>query len=65
MIHAFEKVSGQKLHYTIGPKRDGDIEAIYADNSKAKSLLQWHCKYNLEDIMQTAWNWEQKLSVNG
>jgi len=60
-IHAFEKVSGVKLKYTIGPKRDGDVAAIYANNEKARKLLGWTPKYNLEDMMLSAWKWEQYI----
>jgi UDP-glucose 4-epimerase len=61
-IAAFEKVSGQKLRYTTAPRRPGDVEAIYANNEKARRELQWQCTYNLEDMMRTAWDWEKKLS---
>ncbi|HVM87655.1 MAG TPA: UDP-glucose 4-epimerase GalE [Puia sp.] len=63
-IKAFEKVSGVKLNYTIGPRRPGDVIAIYANNSLAKTKLGWSTKYNLEDMMLTAWKWEQKLKVD-
>jgi UDP-glucose 4-epimerase len=60
-IHAFEKVSGQKLNYEIGPRRPGDVIAIYANNDKAKKLLEWNPQYGIDDMMLTAWKWEQKL----
>lgn len=60
-IHTFEKVSGVKLNYEIGPRRPGDIVAIYANNDKAKKVLGWDPKYTLDDMMLTAWKWEQKL----
>ena len=60
-IHAFEKVSGVKLNYEIGPRRVGDIVAIYANNDKAVNDLGWNCKYGLDDMMLTAWQWEQSL----
>ncbi|HET9055905.1 MAG TPA: UDP-glucose 4-epimerase GalE [Chitinophagaceae bacterium] len=60
-IKAFEKVSGVKLNYTIGPRRPGDVVAIYANNDKAKKELGWQTKYSLEDMMRTAWDWEQRL----
>lgn len=60
-INMFEKVSGQKLNYKIGPRRPGDVVATYANNDKAKSLLGWNPEFNLEQMMQTAWDWEQKL----
>ena len=48
-IHAFEKVSGVKLNYEIGPRRPGDIVAIYANNDKAKSKLGWDPARRLEE----------------
>lgn len=61
-IQAFEKVSGVKLNYELGPRRAGDIVSIYANNDKAVQQLGWNCKYNLEDMMLTAWQWEQSLA---
>jgi UDP-glucose 4-epimerase len=63
-INAFEKVSGVKLNYTIGPRRPGDVVAIYANNDLAKKVLGWNPKYDLEAMMATAWKWEQKLNVD-
>ncbi len=61
VIKAFEKVSGVKLNYAIGPRRSGDVVAIYANNNKAKNELGWVPAYNLDDMMNTAWQWELKL----
>jgi UDP-glucose 4-epimerase len=61
VIHAFEKASGVKLNYEVGPRRSGDVVAIYANNNKAKTELGWVPKFNLHDMMETAWNWELKL----
>jgi UDP-glucose 4-epimerase len=60
-IKAFEKVSGKKLNYKLGPRRSGDVIAIYANNDLAKTVLQWKLKYGLEDMMKTAWDWEIKV----
>ncbi len=64
-IKAFEKVSGQPLNYEVGERRTGDVEAIYADNKKAVEELGWQVRYNLDDMMRTAWAWEQKLLHQG
>jgi UDP-glucose 4-epimerase len=61
IINAFEKASGVKLNYEIGPRRPGDVVAIYANNDRAKKLLGWNPKYSLQDMMETAWKWELKL----
>jgi UDP-glucose 4-epimerase len=63
-IRAFEKVSGVKLNYHIGPRRPGDVIAIYANNDLAKRQLGWHTEFGLEDMMSTAWKWEQKLKTD-
>ena len=61
VIAAFEKVSGVQLNYQMGPRRSGDVIAIYANNDKARSELKWNPQYNIEDMMSTAWQWELKL----
>lgn len=60
-IRTFEKVSGVRLNYEIGPRRAGDVIAIYANNNLAVTQLGWQIRYNLEDMMRTAWVWEQKI----
>lgn len=60
-IRSFEKVSGQKLNYEIGPRRPGDLVAIYANNDKAKTVLGWNPRYALDEMMDTAWKWELRL----
>lgn len=62
VIHAFESVTGQSLNYVITERRPGDVVAIYANYEKAKTQLSWEPKYNIEDIMRTAWEWEIKRS---
>ncbi|RYZ20324.1 MAG: UDP-glucose 4-epimerase GalE [Chitinophagaceae bacterium] len=60
-INAFEKVSGEKLNYEVGPRRPGDVVAIYANNDKARTELGWNPQYGIDDMMRTAWNWELRL----
>lgn len=59
VIRAFEEVSGLSLNYEIGPRRPGDVVAVYADRTKASSELGWQPAYEVKDIMRTAWKWEQ------
>lgn len=60
-INAFEKVTSQKLNYKIAPRRAGDVIAIYANNAHAVQSLQWDIKYDLDEMMRTAWKWELKV----
>ena len=61
VIHAFEKVSGQKLPYKIVGRRDGDITSAYANTDKANTVLGWKTQSTLEQAMSSAWKWEQKI----
>lgn len=60
-IRSFEKVAAMPLDYSIGPRRAGDVVAIYANNSKARHELGWQPCYSLDDMMLSAWKWQQHL----
>ncbi len=61
-IQSFEKVSGTKLDYKMGARRAGDVVSIYANNNKARKQLGWEIKYDLDDMIRTAWVWEKSLA---
>jgi UDP-glucose 4-epimerase len=61
-VHAFEKATNRTFKYRIGPRRPGDVVAVYANNDKVKNELGWIPQYSIEDIMRTAWAWEKKRS---
>ncbi len=58
VIKTFEKVTGKKIPYRITGRRPGDIAEIYAGTDLAEKELGWKAKYNLEDMLKTAWLWE-------
>jgi len=62
LVKEFIRVTGVKLNYSIGPRRAGDIEKVYADSAKSVKLLQWQTKFSIEDALKDAWNWEKKLN---
>lgn len=60
VLQAIEKVTGKKLDIQNKERRLGDPDAIYADNTKAKTMLGWEPKYTTpEAIIETAWKWHQ------
>lgn len=61
VIQAFEKASGQKLNYEIGPRRPGDVPQIYADVTKATQVLGFKTETSLEESLRNAWNWQKNL----
>ncbi len=64
LIAEFEKASGVKLNYRTGPRRPGDVIAIYANNDRARNMLGWVPKYDLHEMMATAWKWELRLKAD-
>ena len=61
VIHSFEKVSGKKLPYKIVGRREGDITSAYANTDKANTVLGWKALSTLDEAMDSAWKWEQKV----
>ena len=60
VLDSFERVSGKKLNYSIGPRRSGDIITAYAAIDKALKHFDWSPKYSLDDAVRSAWVWVQK-----
>lgn len=61
VIKAFEKVSNQRLNYKIVGRREGDITIAYANTDKANTVLGWKTELSLEQALESAWKWEQKI----
>lgn len=59
VIKSFEQTNKLIINYSIGPKRDGDIEKIYANGNLIKEKLGWEAKESLEESMKSAWKWEK------
>ena len=60
-VQAFERATGQKLNYKIGPRRAGDVPKIYADVTKATQELGFKTTSTLEEAMKSAWDWQLSL----
>ncbi len=60
IVKAFEEESGKKIPYKICSRRPGDVALCYADASKAKALLGWSAKKNINDMCRDSWNWQSK-----
>lgn len=64
MVHAFSRACGKDIPYRIAPRRSGDIAACYADVTKAKEVLDWSARLDIDDMCRSAWNW-QSHNPNG
>lgn len=61
LVRKFITATGVKLSYSIGPRRPGDVEKVFADSRKINKAFGWKAKYNLDESLLHAWNWEKKL----
>ncbi|HSA06268.1 MAG TPA: UDP-glucose 4-epimerase GalE [Candidatus Gastranaerophilales bacterium] len=60
IINISEKITGKTVKKEITARRPGDPAILFADNLKAQTELGWQPQYlNIEDIISTAWHWEQ------
>jgi len=62
MIHTFEEVTGVRLKYKLKERRPGDVVQVYADTKFANEELGWKSKLGLNEMVSSAWKWEQALS---
>ena len=60
VVKAYEKTTGVKINYQIGPRRPGDIDECYANPAKAYSVLGWKAEYGIEDMCRDSYNWQTK-----
>ena len=65
VIKTFEEATGVKLNWQYGPRREGDIEKIWGDCTKANKVLGWKAETPLRDVLATAWKWQLKLRDDG
>lgn len=61
VVNSFEKTTGEKLNYKIVDRRPGDVISVYADTKKANEVLGWKATKTMEDALESAWKWEQKI----
>ena len=61
LIKTFEKVTGIKVNYKIGPRRVGDLPVVYADSKKAENELNFKALCNIEEMCLDAWNWQKLI----
>ena len=59
VISAVEKVAGKPVPHRVVARRRGDPPALVANPAKAQSLMNWKATRGLDEIVSTAWNWEE------
>jgi UDP-glucose-4-epimerase GalE len=58
VLRAVERVTGKKVPFTFGPRRDGDPPLLVADSSRLQDELKWKpLDSDIRRIVETAWAW--------
>ena len=65
IVETFEKATGVKVNWKFGTRREGDIEKIWGDCTKANTVLGWKADTPLSDVLASAWKWQEKLRTDG
>lgn len=65
IVNTFEKATGVKLNWKFGPHREGDIEQIWGDCTRANNVLGWKADTPLDKVLASAWKWQLKLREDG
>ena len=65
MVAAFKKASGKPIPYVLGPPRAGDMPAVWADATKAATVLDWQAELGIDRMAEDSWRWISTLSQSG
>lgn len=65
VVQGFEKATGVKVNWAFAPRREGDIEKVWGDVEKANNVLGWKAETPIEDVLKSAWKWQEKLRADG
>ncbi|MBY0462749.1 MAG: UDP-glucose 4-epimerase GalE [Alphaproteobacteria bacterium] len=60
MINLIEELFSIRVAHNFSPRRDGDPAVLLSSASKAKKILNWLPKYEINDILKHAWQWHSK-----
>jgi len=64
LVRAFERASGRDVPCEIVARRPGDVDACYADPSRARRLLGWQARRDIDAMCADSWRW-QRMNPNG
>ena len=65
VVEGFEKATGVKVNWTFAPRREGDIEKVWGNVDKANQVLGWKADTPLDQVLASAWKWQEKLREDG
>jgi len=59
IIEKAKSITGANIPFEIVERRAGDPAILVADNKKAKEILGWVPKYDINEILNNAWQWQE------
>ena len=65
VVEGFEKATGVKVNWEYAPRREGDIEKVWGNVDKANRVLGWKADTPTEEVLKSAWRWQEKLREDG
>jgi UDP-glucose 4-epimerase len=65
VVEGFEKATGVKVNWEFAPRREGDIEQVWGNVDKANKVLGWKADTPTDEVLKSAWRWQQKLREDG
>ncbi len=60
IINIFQEENKVKIKCSFKERRKGDCDILFADNSKALSILNWAPKLSIQEICKDSWRWQKK-----
>ncbi len=60
IVHKSQMISGKKLQIRLGDKLETETPELIVDNTKIKTDLAWQPRFNIDDILTSAWEWTLK-----
>lgn len=61
LVSAFEKSSNQNILKVVKERRSGDLPVYFAKADKAKNLLNWQAKRDLQSMCDSSWKHQKSL----
>ena len=61
IVRDFMEATGVNVPYQIVGRREGDIEKVWANPTKANEVLGWKADTPVKEVLVSAWNWEKHL----
>jgi UDP-glucose 4-epimerase len=63
LLKEFEETSGVLINFKYLPRRDGDLDAFWANSSKAFEKLNWRPERNIKKICEDTWRWHKQNPI--